>query len=91
MINKAFNVEDKCAWVSAIGTASIIYDSEHVAKVYELKAQNKLVRELLTHTQDTNVIANNWIDNVRIRENEGKDQVIDRLYDISQVDRKSVV
>lgn len=90
MINKAFNVEDKCAWVSAIGTASIIYDSEHVAKVYELKAQNKLIRELLTHTQDTNVIANNWIDNVRIRENEGKDQVIDRLYDISQVTAPSL-
>lgn len=90
MINKAFNVEDKCAWVSAIGTASLIYNSEHVAKVYELKAQNRLIRELLTHTQDTNVIANNWIDNVRIRENEGKDQVIDRLYDISQITAPSL-
>lgn len=90
MINKAFNVEDKCAWVSAIGTASIIYDSEHVAKVYELKVQNKLIRELLTHTQDPNVIANNWIDNVRIRENEGKDQVIDRLYDIAQITAPSL-
>ena len=90
MINKAFNVEDKCAWVSAIGTASIIYDSGHVAKVYELKAQNKLISELLTHTQDKNVIANNWIDNVRIRENEGKDQVIDRLYDITQITAPSL-
>ena len=91
MINKAFNVEDKCAWVSAIGTSTIIYNSEHVAKVYELKAQNRLIRELLTHTQDTNVIANNWIDNVRIRENEGKDQVIDRLYDITQISAPALI
>ena len=90
MINKAFNVEDKCAWVSAIGTSCLIYDSTHVAKVYELKAQNRLIRELLTHTQDTNVIANNWIDNVRIRENEGKDQVIDRMYDITQITSPSL-
>lgn len=90
MINKAFNVENKCAWVSAIGTASIIYNSEHVAKVYELKVQNKLIRELLTHTQDVNVIANNWIDDVSIRENEGKDQVIDRLYNITQITAPSL-
>lgn len=85
MLNKTFNVENKCAWVSAIGTSAITYDSSQVAKVYELKAQNKLLRELLTHTMDVNTIANNFIDNVRIRENEGKDQVIDRMYAVDEV------
>lgn len=85
MLNKAFDVDDKCAWVSAVGTACIMYDSEHVAKVYELKAQNRLIHKLFNYEEDENVIANNWIDNVRIRENEGKDQVIDRLFDISEV------
>lgn len=90
IVNKAFDVKNKVAWVSAIGTASVVYNSEHVAKVYELKAQNKLISEILTHVEDKNVIANNWIDNVRVRENEGKDQVIDRLFDITQITSPSL-
>lgn len=86
IISKQFDVQNKCAWVSAIGTSAITYDSEHLAKVYELKVQNKLIREWLTYKQDVNVIANRWIDDVaEIRENKGSDQVIDCLYKIDQL------
>lgn len=84
MLSKAFDVDDKCAWVSAVGTSAIIYDGNDVAKVYELKAQNKLIVDLLVEV-DCNNLANNWIDTVRIRENNGKDQVIDSLYDLQGI------
>ena len=84
MLSKNFNVDDKCAWVSAVGTSAIIYDGDDVAKVYELKAQNKLIQELLA-VVDCNNMANNWIDTTRIRENNGKDQVIDYLYDLQGI------
>ncbi len=84
MFSGAFDVEDKRAWVSAVGTSAIVYDGANVAKVYELKAQNKLIQDLLTEV-DCNNLANNWIDTVRIRENNGKDQVIDCLYDLQGI------
>ena len=83
--SRVFDVEDKCAWVSAVGCSTIMYDSDNVAKVYELKAQNKLIDNLITSQVDANVLANNWIDVVRIRENNGKDHVIDTLYDMQSI------
>lgn len=85
MLMKTYDVKDKRAWVSAIGTAAIVYDSANVAEVYRLKAQNKLIDQLLSTSQDANLVANAWIDDVRIRENNGKDQVIDALYEIADI------
>ncbi len=85
MAYKKFNVDGKCAWVAAVGTSTIIFDSEHVARVYELKAQNKLLKALLNADADANAIANNWIDAIAIRENNDQDQVIDALFDIDGI------
>lgn len=85
-----FNVEDKVAWVSAVGASSIVYNSSRIAQVYSWKAQNHILGKLLTNVEDTNVIANTWINNAGIRENENKDQVIDRLFDMGQLTAPSL-
>lgn len=85
MAYKSFDVDGKAAWVAAVGTSTIIFDSKHVARVYELKAQNKLIRNLLAHLEDKNLEVNNWIDSVSIRENKDQDHVIDYLYDINTI------
>lgn len=85
MAYKSFDVDGKCAWVAAVGTSTIIFDSAHVARVYELKAQNKLITNLLAHLKDKNLEVNNWIDSVSIRENKEQDQVIDYLFDINNI------
>lgn len=42
------DVEDICTWLWNLGGVStLVYDSEYVAKVYELKAQNKQIIEEL--------------------------------------------
>lgn len=84
MTMKAFDIADKRAWVAAVGAAAIIYNSEDVAKVYALKMQNKIINQLLAAKEDANNLANEWINNVKIAEHE-KDDVIDRLYDMSQI------
>lgn len=38
-------VEDICTWLWNMGVSTLVYDSEYVAKVYELKAQNKQIIE----------------------------------------------
>ncbi len=82
---KAFDVDKKSAWVAAVGTSTIIFDGKHVAKVYELKAQNKLLHDLQVCSEDKNTIANTWIDTAKIRENDGQDQVIEALFDIHSI------
>ena len=77
-------IDGKYPWVSSMGISAITYDGRDVARVYELKTQNKLIQELLA-VGDCNTVANYWIDMVRIRENNGKDQVIDYLYDLQGI------
>lgn len=82
-IMRVYDVENKRAWVSAIGVGALVYDAQRVARLYQLKAQNKLLEQVLNYSQDCDLLAHNWVDFVRIRENYGKDQLIEELYDMS--------
>lgn len=86
-IIRAFDVENKHAWVSAIGVGALVFDALRMAEVYRLKAQNVLINKALRYSQDVDLIANDWIDSVRIRENNGQNQLIDALYDMSAISR----
>ena len=84
MLLKSFDFGGKRAWVASMGTATILYDSRDVARVFALKAQNQLITRLLADDENANAVSNTWIDNVRIREH-NKDDVIDYLYDLASI------
>lgn len=76
--DNAMDIRDKRAWVAGFGCSEIIFDGERLAKLYADKACVQLVNMMLNGgCDDPAIIANNWFDNNRIRENQGKDDVID--------------
>ena len=89
MLLKSFDFGGKRAWVSSMGTATILYDSRDVAQVYSLKAQNQLISRLIAEDEEANKVSNTWIDNVKIREH-NRDDVIDTLYDLATLTQMSL-
>ena len=78
------DIKNKKAWVAGFGCAEIIFDSDRLSKIYGWKAASQLVNKMLNGgCDDPTIIANNWFDDTRIRENQGKDDVID--YFMSQL------
>lgn len=74
----AMDVRDKKAWVASMGCAEIIFDGERLAEIYTRKAMVQLVNIMLNGgCADPAQIANNWFDSEKIRENLGRDDVID--------------
>lgn len=72
------DIKNKKAWVAGFGCAEIIFDGKRLAKIYARKATAQLINKMLNGgCDDPATIANNWFDNTRIRENLGKDDVID--------------
>ncbi len=72
------DIRNKKAWVAGFGCAEIIFDGNRLAKIYSLKAMVQLINKMLNAgCDDPATIANNWFDNTKIRENQGKDDVID--------------
>lgn len=72
------DIQNKKAWVAGFGCAEIVFDGNRLAKVYEKKAIVQLINKMLNGgCDDPVIIANNWLDNNRIRENLGRDDVID--------------
>lgn len=76
--DNAMDVKNKKAWVAGFGCAEIVFDGNRLARIYTRKALIQLVNSMLNGgCDDPAVIANNWFDNNHIRENQGKDDVID--------------
>lgn len=74
----AMDIKDKKAWVAGFGCAEIIFDGKKLAKIYEQKAAIQLINKMLNGgCDDPSIIANNWFDENKIRENLGRDDVID--------------
>lgn len=72
------DIKNKKAWVAGFGCAEIVFDGSRLAKIYERKAVTQLINKMLNGgCDDPAIIANNWFDNTKIRENLGKDDVID--------------
>ena len=74
-----FNVDDKVAWASGMGACEIKISHDILEEIYSLKAAQYLVDQMSAATDDSDALARTWIDTVKIRENEGNDQLIDRL------------
>lgn len=75
------NIANKKAWVSTMGVCEILYHGDELKELYAYKA----IKSLIDQLKNTNCIAddvvNTWIDSteVNIRENRGKDNVIDYI------------
>ena len=77
------DVLDKKAWVSSMGVCEILFKGDALQLIYNYKVVKALIDRLRSSSADMDVEANAWIDSpeVNIRENNGKDNVIDFLLD----------
>lgn len=74
----AMDILDKKAWVAGFGCSEIIFNGDRPATIYAAKAAAQIVNMLLNGgCDDPANIANSWFDTTHIRENLGKDDVID--------------
>lgn len=74
----SMDIKNKKAWAAGFGCAEIVFDGNRLAKIYERKAIVQLINKMLNGgCDDPAIIANNWFDETKIRENLGKDDVID--------------
>lgn len=87
------DIKDKKAWVAGFGCAEIVFNGARLAKIYEQKAAIQLINKMLNGgCDDPVIIANNWFDENKIRENLGRDDVIDYFmspkptYQMSDID-----
>ncbi|MDR1221277.1 MAG: tubulin-like doman-containing protein [Tannerella sp.] len=88
-------VENKYAWISGYSAAMLSYRSEDLAKVYSMKSAQQLIQNILSESlktdkedvdSDPNKIANIWIDNAKIRENNSHDDLINQLININEIE-----
>lgn len=77
----AFQIENKQAWGVSCGSAELIYDNQAVGHVLNHRLIIRICKSLMNGQSTGITEANNFVDdpNVLIRENEGKDNVIDAL------------
>jgi hypothetical protein len=73
------DIDGKVAWAAGMGASEILFRGSDLGLIYALKSSNYIIENLLNSCVDTDVIVNNWIDQMQIRENNGSenDQVID--------------
>ena len=74
-----FNVDNKVAWASGMGACEIKISHSVLEDIYSLKAAQYIVEQMSASSEDADALARSWIDSARIRENDGNDQLIDRL------------
>lgn len=75
------NIENKKAIFGTLGMSKIVFKSSELSALYQAKAAREIAALLLAPGCNLDIAANAWIDNERIRENNGRDDVIDQLHD----------
>ena len=76
-----YDIRNKKAWAASVGSAELIYDSQAVGRSYAYRIISQLCDSMLQSPIDGSADANKFFDdqNVMIRENNGRDDVIDSL------------
>ena len=76
-----YDIRNKRAWAASVGSAELIYDSQAVGRSYAYRIISQLCDSMLQSPIDGSADANKFFDdqNVMIRENNGRDDVIDSL------------
>lgn len=75
------DIQKKKAWAGGMGACEILFEGNHIAKIYSIKAGQRVIQRLLNGCSDVDTIINSWIDSseVNIRENNNQNNVIDYL------------
>lgn len=75
------DIGGKKAWVSSMGVCEILFRARELRRIYSLKAAKLIIERMRTSCADIDTMVNSWIDSpeINIRENNGKDNVIDYL------------
>ena len=76
-----YDILDKKAWAASTGSAEMIYDSQAVGRAYTCRIIAQLCDSMNHGISDGTANANRFVDHqdVLIRENDGRDDVIDSL------------
>lgn len=79
--NGFMDVVNKKAWAAGMGASEIVYRGNQLSELYSVMASINLIERLMKSTIDANAFADAWIESedVRIRENNNNDQVIDSI------------
>lgn len=77
------DIQKKKAWAGGMGACEILFEGNHIAKIYSIKSAQRVIQRLLNGCHDVDTIVNSWIDSseVNIRENNNQNNVIDYLLD----------
>lgn len=78
-----YDIINKNAWAASVGSSELFYDNQAVGRAINFRIGIHLCRALQAFKQDGNKAANSFVDHaeVLIRENNGRDDVIDALLD----------
>lgn len=76
-----YDIRDKKAWAASAGSAELVYDNQAVGRCYAHRIISQLCNNLINTTSTGAEAANKFVDNqdVMIRENNGRNDVIDAL------------
>ncbi len=76
-----YDIVNKKAWAASTSSAELIYDGQVVGRVYAYRTIEQLCTSMLQSPTDGSTDANKFVDDpdVMIRENNGRDDVIDAL------------
>ncbi|NDV58124.1 tubulin-like doman-containing protein [Bacteroides sp. 519] len=75
----SMDIADKKAWAAGMGACEIVFRGKDLSEIYAIKSAQRIIQRLMNGCNDVDTIINNWIDSpeVNIRENNGRDDVID--------------
>jgi hypothetical protein len=79
MISGAYDISNKRAIMGTLGMSEITFRATELSELYSEKAAREIAAALLSPGSNADTEANTWIDTEKIRENNGRDDVIDFL------------
>lgn len=81
----AMKVENKNSWACGLGLSELYYDGNKLGNIYAHKASTSIINNLITPETDSFNLDDIFIDDAKIRENNGdtNDELIDSLLSVS--------
>lgn len=79
IISSSYDIANKRAIIGTLGMSEITFRAGELSALFQVKAAREVASALLNPGSNVDNAANAWIDDVHIRENHGKDEVIDYL------------
>ncbi|WP_282071378.1 tubulin-like doman-containing protein [Polaribacter atrinae] len=82
---RVMDVENKKSWACGLGLSELYYDGNKLGNIYAHKASTSIINNLITPETDSFNLDDIFIDDAKIRENNGdaNDELIDSLLSVS--------